>query len=58
MVAMTSDSWGGLGPAAVVTSVVNYKEGITLIRCDLNLSVRDADMKDDLPRSLRDRVGG
>jgi len=32
--------------------------GITLSRCDLNLSVRDTDVNDDLPRTFGDRVGG
>jgi len=37
---------------------VNYRGGITLRRCGLSLSIRDTDVTDDLPRSLRDRVEG
>jgi len=31
---------------------------IALSRCGLNLSIRDTDVTNDLPRSLRDRVEG
>jgi len=59
IVEMRIDSYGGLTvPSLVVTTLLNYKGCITLIRCGLNLNVRDTDVSDDLTRGVYHRIGG
>jgi len=42
----------------VFVSLTNYKGGIALSRCGLNLSIRDTDVTDDLPRRFHDGEDG
>lgn len=45
-------------PSWVVTTLVNYKRYIALIKCGLNLNVRDTDVSDDYLRGVYRRMGG